>query len=254
MKNKKSYSIDELLNIMDELREKCPWDKEQTMDSLKILTIEESYELTEAIDEKNYEEIKNELGDLLLHIIFYSKIASETSKFNFNDVVENITKKMIFRHPHVFKNRKFKNLKDFKLWWENSKNKKQNSILDNIPVTLPALQEANKIQKKVAAVGFEYSNDIEAIEKVNEELNELKKEIKIKNKKKIREELGDLIFAVLDVSRKLKLDPESVLKQSNRKFSKRWKKLEKHANKKNLELQNLSINEYNKIWNKVKKN
>ena len=134
---------------------------------------------------------------------------------------------MIFRHPHVFKNRKFKNLKDFKLWWENSKNKKQNSILDNIPVTLPALQEANKIQKKVAAVGFEYNNDFEAIKKVNEELNELKKEIKIKNKKKIREELGDLIFAVLDVSRKLKLDPELVLKQSNKKFSKRWKKIRK---------------------------
>ena len=165
-----------------------------------------------------------------------------------------LQEKMIFRHPHVFKNRKFKNLKDFKLWWENSKNKKQNSILDSIPVTLPALQEANKIQKKVAAVGFEYNNDIEAIKKVNEELNELKKEIKIKNKKKIREELGDLIFAVLDVSRKLNLDPESVLKQSNKKFSKRWKKLEKYTNKENLELQNLSIKEYNKIWNKVKKN
>ena len=194
------------------------------------------------------------MGDLLFQVIYLSQIASEKNKFNFKDVVENITEKMIFRHPHVFKNRKFKNLKDFKLWWENSKNKEQNSILDSIPVTLPALQEANKIQKKVAAVGFEYSNDIEAIEKVNEELNELKKEIKIKNKKKIREELGDLIFAVLDVSRKLNFDPESVLKQSNKKFSNRWKKLEKYANKENIELQNLSIKEYNKIWNKVKKN
>ena len=232
----------------------CPWDKKQTMESIIPHTIEEVYEVSEQVYNRNYDKLKEELGDLLFQVIYLSQIASEKNKFNFKDVVENITEKMIFRHPHVFKNRKFKNLKDFKLWWENSKNKEQNSILDSIPVTLPALQEANKIQKKVAAVGFEYSNDIEAIEKVNEELNELKKEIKIKNKKKIREELGDLIFAVLDVSRKLNLDPESVLKQSNKKFSNRWKKLEKYANKENIELQNLSIKEYNKIWNKVKKN
>ena len=253
----KKPEIAKLIKVMKKLRDPingCPWDKKQTMESIIPHTIEEVYEVSEQVYNRNYDKLKEELGDLLFQVIYLSQIASEKKEFNFNDVVENITKKMIFRHPHVFKNRKFKNLKDFKLWWENSKNKKQNSILDNIPVTLPALQEANKIQKKVAAVGFEYNNDFEAIKKVNEELNELKKEIKIKNKKKIREELGDLIFAVLDVSRKLKLDPESVLKQSNRKFSKRWKKLEKHASKKNLELQNLSINEYNKIWNKVKKN
>ena len=253
----KKTEITKLVQVMKKLRDPvkgCPWDKKQTMESIIPHTIEEVYEVSEQVYNRNYDKLKEELGDLLFQVIYLSQIASEKNKFNFNDVVKNITEKMIFRHPHVFKNRKFKNLKDFKLWWENSKNKEQHSILDSIPVTLPALQEANKIQKKVAAVGFEYNNDSEAIEKVNEELNELKKEIKIKNKKKIREELGDLIFAVLDVSRKLKLDPESVLKQSNRKFSKRWKKLEKHANKKNLELQNLSINEYNKIWNKVKKN
>ena len=253
----KKTEITKLVQVMKKLRDPvngCPWDKKQTMESIIPHTIEEVYEVSEQVYNRNYDKLKEELGDLLFQVIYLSQIASEKNKFNFKDVVENITEKMIFRHPHVFKNRKFKNLKDFKLWWENSKNKEQNSILDSIPVTLPALQEANKIQKKVAAVGFEYNNDSEAIEKVGEELNELKKEIKIKNKKKIREELGDLIFAVLDVSRKLKLDPESVLKQSNRKFSKRWKKLEKHANKKKLELQNLSINEYNKIWNKVKKN
>ena len=253
----KKTEITKLIQVMKKLRDPvkgCPWDKKQTMESIIPHTIEEVYEVSEQIYNRNYDKLKEELGDLLFQVIYLSQIASEKNKFNFNDVVKNITEKMIFRHPHVFKNRKFKNLKDFKLWWENSKNKEQQSILDSIPITLPALQEANKIQKKVAAVGFEYNNDSEAIEKVNEELNELKKEIKIKNKKKMREELGDLIFAVLDVSRKLKLDPESVLKQSNRKFSKRWKKLEKHANKKKLELQNLSINEYNKIWNKVKKN
>ena len=253
----KRPEIVKLLKVMKKLRDPvngCPWDKKQTMESIIPHTIEEVYEVSEQVYSRNYDKLKEELGDLLFQVIYLSQIASEKNKFNFNDVVKNITEKMIFRHPHVFKNRKFKNLKDFKLWWENSKNKEQDSILDSIPVTLPALQEANKIQKKVAAVGFEYNNDIEAIEKVNEELNELKKEIKIKNKKKIREELGDLIFAVLDVSRKLNLDPESVLKQSNKKFSNRWKKLEKYTNKENLELQNLSIKEYNKIWNKVKKN
>ena len=253
----KKPEIAKLIKVMKKLRDPingCPWDKKQTMESIIPHTIEEVYEVSEQVYNRNYDKLKEELGDLLFQVIYLSQIASEKKEFNFNDVVENITKKMIFRHPHVFKNRKFKNLKDFKLWWENSKNKKQNSILDTIPVTLPALQEANKIQKKVAAVGFEYNNDFEAIKKVNEELNELKKEIKIKNKKKIREELGDLIFAVLDVSRKLNLDPESVLKQSNKKFSNRWKKLEKYANKENIELQNLSIKEYNKIWNKVKKN
>ncbi len=253
----KKTEITKLLNVMKKLRDPvngCPWDKKQTMESIIPHTIEEVYEVSEQVYSRNYDKLKEELGDLLFQVIYLSQIASEKNKFNFKDVVEIITEKMIFRHPHVFKNRKFKNLKDFKLWWENSKNKKQNSILDSIPATLPALQEANKIQKKVAAVGFEYKNDIEAIEKVNEELNELKKEIKINNKKKIREELGDLIFAVLDVSRKLNLDPELVLKQSNKKFSKRWKKLEKYTNKENLELQNLSIIEYNQIWNKVKKN
>ena len=253
----KKTEITKLIDVMKKLRDPingCPWDKKQTMESIIPHTIEEVYEVAEQVYSRNYDKLKDELGDLLFQVIYLSQIASEKNKFNFNDVVKNIKEKMIFRHPHVFKNRKFKNLKDFKLWWENSKNKEQNSILDSIPVTLPALQEANKIQKKVAAVGFEYENDIDAIKKVNEELNELKKEIKIKNKKKIKEELGDLIFAVLDVSRNLKLNPETVLKQSNKKFTKRWKKLEKFTTKENFKLNNLNTNQYNRIWNKIKKN
>ena len=253
----KKTEITKLVQVMKKLRDPvngCPWDKKQTMESIIPHTIEEVYEVSEQVYNRNYDKLKEELGDLLFQVIYLSQIASEKNKFNFNDVVKNITEKMIFRHPHVFKNKKFKNLKDFKLWWENSKNKEQHSILDSIPVTLPALQEANKIQKKVAAVGFEYNNDIAAINKVNEELNELKKEIKIKNKKKIKEELGDLIFAVLDVSRKLKLNPETELKQSNKKFTKRWNKLENYTTKENLKLNNLDINQYNKIWNKIKKN
>ena len=252
----KKTEINKLVQVMKNLRDPvkgCPWDKKQTMESIIPHTIEEVYEVSEQIYSRNYDKLKEELGDLLFQGIYISQIASEKNKFNFNDVVANITEKMIFRHPHVFKNRKFKNLKDFKLWWENSKNKEQDSILDSIPVTLPALQEANKIQKKVAAVGFEYKNDSEAIKKVHEELKELKKEIKLKNKKKIREELGDLIFALLDVSRKLNLDPESVLKQSNKKFSKRWKKVEELAKTENINLNKISMKKYNEMWKQVKK-
>ena len=253
----KKTEITKLIQVMKKLRDPingCPWDKKQTMESIIPHTIEEVYEVAEQVYCRNYDKLKDELGDLLFQVIYLSQIASEKNKFNFNDVVKNIKEKMIFRHPHVFKNKKFKNMKEFKLWWENSKKREQNSILDSIPVTLPALQETNKIQKKVASVGFEYKNDNEAIQKVDEELNELKKEIKIKNKKRIEEELGDLIFAVLDISRKLKLDPELVLKKSNKKFTKRWKKLEKYITEKNFQLDKLDMKQYNKIWNKVKKN
>ena len=249
--------IDKLIKIMEKLRDPkdgCPWDKKQTMESIIPHAIEEVYEVAEQVYLKNYGKLKEELGDLLFQVIYLSQIASEKNKFDFNDVVESISSKMILRHPHVFKGKKFKNMKEFKLWWEESKKKKENSILDDIPFTYPAYLEANKIQKKVASVGFEYHNDLEALDKVYEELEELKEEVHAKNKNKIKEELGDLIFAVLDVSRKLKLNPETVLKQSNKKFTKRWNKLENYTTKENLKLNNLDINQYNKIWNKIKKN
>jgi ATP diphosphatase len=248
--------IIKLINVMRHLRDPekgCPWDKKQTIESIIPHTIEEVYEVAEQVYNKNFDNLKEELGDLLFQIVYMSQIASEKKKFNFSDVVKTVTSKMISRHPHVFKNKKFKNMKEFKLWWENSKNKKNLSILDNIPITLPALQEANKIQKKVASVGFEYKNNKEAIEKVYEELHELETEIKNNNKKRINEELGDLIFATLDVSRKLKLDPETILKKSNKKFKTRWKKLENYAKKEKLDLNKLTIYNYNKIWQKVKK-
>ena len=249
--------IQKLLNVMKRLRDPqkgCPWDKKQTIETIIPHTIEEVYEVAEQVYNKNFNKLKEELGDLLFQVIYISQIASEKKKFNFNDVVKTITLKMIARHPHVFKNKKFKNMKEFKLWWENSKNKEDISILDSIPVTLPALQEANKIQKKVASVGFEYKNNKEALNKVYEEIDELKTEIKNNNKKRIKEELGDLIFATLDVSRKLKLDPETILKKSNKKFKTRWKKLEEYTKKENFNLNKITINEYNKIWQKVKKN
>tara|TARA_B100000029_G_scaffold323292_1_gene315654 strand:- start:759 stop:1526 length:768 start_codon:yes stop_codon:yes gene_type:complete len=249
--------IEKLLKVMKELRDPkngCPWDKNQTMESIIPHSIEEVYEVAEQVYNKDYKKLKEELGDLLFQVVYLSQIASEKNKFNFNDVVKIITLKMIKRHPHVFKNRKFKNLKEFKLWWKKNKKKNQNSILDDIPFTFPAYLETNKIQKKVASVGFDYKNELEAIEKVHEELEELKIEVKAKNKKKIKEELGDLIFATLDISRKLKLDPEIILKNANNKFSKRWKKLEKNAQQEKLILNKLSMKKYNLLWNKTKNN
>ena len=241
---------------MEKLRDPkngCPWDRVQTMESIIPHSIEEVYEVAEQVYLKNYDKLKEELGDLLFQVIYLSQIASEKNKFNFNDVVDSITTKMISRHPHVFKSKKFTNMKEFKSWWEKSKNKKNKSILEDIPFTYPAYLEANKIQKKVASVGFEYRNDLEALKKVYEELEELKIEVLAKNKKKIKEELGDLIFATLDVSRKLKLNPEIILKKANNKFSKRWKKLEKIAKKEKFDLNKLSTKKYNTLWNKVKK-
>ena len=241
---------------MEKLRDPkngCPWDKKQTMETIIPHSIEEVYEVAEQVYNKNYEKLKEELGDLLFQVVYLSQIAAEKNKFNFFDVVESITSKMVIRHPHVFKNRKFKDMNEFKQWWENSKKKDQNSILDSIPFTFPAFLKANKIQKKVASVGFEYKNELEAIKKVYEETKELELEIKANNKNKIKEELGDLIFATLDVSRKLKLDPELILKNANKKFSKRWKKLEKFAKKENINLNNISMKKYNLLWQKAKK-
>ena len=252
----KKIEIQKLLNVMKKLRDPnkgCPWDKKQTIETIIPHTIEEVYEVAEQVYNKNFDKLKEELGDLLFQVVYISQIASEKKKFNFNDVVKTITSKMITRHPHVFKNKKFINMKDFKLWWENSKKKENLSILNSIPITLPALQEANKIQKKVAAVGFEYKNNKEAIKKVYEELDELETEIKDNNKQKIKEELGDLIFATLDVARKLKVDPETVLKKSNKKFKNRWEKLENYAKKEKLDLHKMTILKYNKIWQKIKK-
>ena len=249
--------ISKLLKVMKKLRDPikgCPWDKKQTMESIIPYSIEEIYEVAEQVYEKNYLKLKDELGDLLFQVVYLSQIANEKKKFNFYDVVNSITNKMIFRHPHVFKNKKFKNMKDFKHWWEKSKNKKNKSLLDDIPNTYPAMLKAYKIQKKVAKVGFEYKTDLEAIDKVIEEAQELKKEIKRKNKKrKIKEELGDLIFASLDVVRKLKFHPETILNKANRKFSNRWKKIEKLIKINNEEISKLNINKLNYYWKKIKK-
>ena len=253
----KNHSINKLLNVMIKLRDPnkgCPWDKKQTFESIIPHTIEEVYEVAEQVYKKDYNKIKDELGDLLFQIIFLSQIAKEKKIFTFNDVVKQITDKMIFRHPHVFKNKKFKNMKDFNNWWEESKNKKLTSILDDIPNNYPEMLKSNKIQKKVAKVGFEYKTVLQVLNKVIEEAIELKKEIKKKNKRKIQEDLGDLLFASLDVARKLHINPEVSLAKSNNRFSKRWRSLEALIIKDRKEFNDLKSKDFNYYWNKAKIN
>ena len=250
-------SINDLLNVMRKLRDPkkgCPWDKKQTLETIIPYSIEEVYEVAEQIYNKNYTKLKEELGDMLFQVVYLAQIADEKNKFNFNNVVEVITKKMIFRHPHVFSNRKFQNMKEFSSWWEKTKNKKNNSILDNIPNTYPAMLKSNKIQKKVANFGFDYISNTQAINKIIEEAKELKKEIKNKNKNKIKEELGDLLFSCLDVARKLKLNPEIILSYANKKFIKRWNYMEMEIKKQKIDLNNNNSKKFNKLWKQSKLN
>ena len=248
--------IDKLLKVMERLRDSkngCSWDKKQTLESIIPHSIEEVYEVADEIYKKNYLGLKEELGDLLFQVIYLSQIAKEKKKFTFDDVVNGITKKMIFRHPHVFKNKKFINNKEFENWWENSKNKKLKGLLENIPKNYPAMLKSQKIQKKVANIGFEYNNDLEALDKIIEEAHELKNEIRKNNKRKIKEELGDLLFATLDLSRKLKLNPELILSNSNNKFINRWKKIENYMEKDKKKFNELNINDLENYWKKAKK-
>ena len=250
--------INKLLRIMESLRDPkngCPWDIKQTFETIIPHSIEEVYEVAEEIYKKNYIKLEEELGDLLFQVIYLSQIAKEKNEFDFNDVVNSISNKMIKRHPHVFKKKKFKDTKELNEWWEKSKNKKKKGLLDNIPQSFPSFVKANKIQKKVAQVGFDYINNIEAVDKVIEEANELKKELKIKrnNKKRIQEELGDLIFSCLDVSRKLNLNPDMILSKANNKFIKRWKNIEKNIKKEKKIFKDLNLDEFNKYWKKAKK-
>ena len=248
--------INKLLDVMSKLRDPnngCPWDKKQTLESIIPHSIEEVYEVADAIYNKDYKNLREELGDLLFQVIYLSQITKEKNKFNFSDVIDSATKKMILRHPHVFKNKKFINNKEFENWWEDSKNKKLKGLLENIPNTYPAMLKAQKIQKKVSKVGFEYNNNIEALDKIIEEAYELKKEIKKNNKKKIKEELGDLIFATLDLSRKLKLNPELILSKSNNKFINRWRKIENYMKIDNKNFKELNIKDLENYWKKAKK-
>tara|TARA_B100001173_G_scaffold312285_1_gene332651 strand:+ start:2795 stop:3568 length:774 start_codon:yes stop_codon:yes gene_type:complete len=253
-KEKQLDSLSRLLSIMDELREKCPWDKKQTFDSLKPLTIEETYELVDAISENNTNEIKNELGDLLLHIIFYSKIASESNKFDISDVADSISEKLVFRHPHVYEEKINLSEEQVRLNWEKLKIKKgKKSILEGVPKTLPSILKSMRIQQKASNVGFNWKNNKDAKEKVFEELIELSNEIDSGNIKKIEEEFGDVLFSLINFGRILGINADSSLEKSNKKFINRFKHLERKIKSKNIIFENLSEKELLKYWELVKK-
>lgn len=243
-----------LLDIMDELREKCPWDKIQTFESIRNLTIEEVYELADAIIEKDLVEMKKELGDLALHLVFYAKIASETNEFTITDVLNAICDKLVYRHPHVFGAINVKDDTEVKKNWEELKLREgKRSVLEGVPHSLPALVKANRIQEKVRAVGFDWDQPSQAWDKVHEELNEVKHEILNANTDKIEAEFGDLLFSVVNAARLHGVDPETALERTNRKFIKRFKFLEERVSEAQKSLKEMQLEEMDVIWEEAKK-
>jgi XTP/dITP diphosphohydrolase len=255
-KNKSLEELNRLLGIMDELRVKCPWDMKQTNESLRKLTIEETYELAEAISSGSDEGIKKELGDLMLHIVFYAKIGAEKGVFTMADVLEGINNKLIYRHPHVFSNVKVSGASEVEENWEQLKIKEDNGykpVLSGVPASLPAIVKANRIQEKVRGVGFDWEKREQIWDKVLEEISELKEEIKNHNTESIESELGDVLFSIINASSLYEIDPEAALEKTNRKFIKRFNYLEKETIAKGKSLHNMSLDEMNVIWEEAKK-
>lgn len=248
-------AFDRLLTIMDELREQCPWDKKQTMESLRHLTIEEVYELGDAILDNDLEEVKKELGDVLLHIVFYSRIGSETNSFDIADVCHSICDKLIERHPHIYSDVKVENEEDVKRNWEQIKlkEKSKTSVLQGVPKSLPAMVKANRIQDKVAGVGFDWEHPEQVYEKVEEELNELKIEVANGNTDKMESELGDVLFSIINYARFLKINPENALERTNKKFIKRFQYLEAKSREINKSLSKMTLSEMDVFWEEAKK-
>ncbi len=246
-------SFNKLLDIMDELREKCPWDKKQNLESLRNLTIEETYELADAITKKDFVEIKKELGDLLLHIVFYAKIGSEQNAFDIKDVIDSISEKLIFRHPHVFGDVEVADEHEVKENWEHLKIKESNkTVLSGVPLSLPALIKANRIQDKVKGVGFDWEEKHQIWDKVMEELRELKDEIHKADKDKIESEFGDLFFSLVNAARLYNIDPETALEKTNQKFTKRFNYLESKTMAIGRSLKTMNLDEMNVIWEDAK--
>ena len=246
-------ALDRLLTIMDELREQCPWDRKQTMQSLRHLTIEETYELGDAILDNDLEEVKKELGDLLLHIVFYSKIGSETKDFDIADVAEGISEKLISRHPHIYSDVKVEDEEDVKRNWEQLKLKEgKKSVLEGVPNSLPALVKASRIQDKVAGVGFDWEEPQQVFEKLQEELGELQHEVKENNQDKIEAEFGDVLFSMINYARFLKVNPEDALERTNKKFISRFQYLEEKAKEQNKSLKDMTLAEMDIFWEEAK--
>ncbi|RXG28751.1 nucleoside triphosphate pyrophosphohydrolase [Leeuwenhoekiella palythoae] len=247
-------AIDRLLTIMNELREQCPWDRKQTLQSLRHLTIEETYELGDAILDNDLEEVKKELGDLLLHIVFYAKIGSETEDFDIADVANGICEKLISRHPHIYGDVAVENEEDVKRNWENLKLKEgKKSVLEGVPRSLPALVKASRIQDKVAGVGFDWEEPQQVFEKLQEELAELQEEVEARDQEKIEAEFGDVMFSMINYARFLKVDAESALERTNKKFIKRFQYLEQKAKENNKALRDMTLREMDVFWEEAKK-
>ena len=251
---KELVAFERLLVIMDELRAKCPWDKSQTIESLRYLTIEETYELSDAIIENDKPGVCKELGDLMLHLVFYSKIASETNDFTITDVLNGICEKLIERHPHIYGDVQVDNAKDVKSNWEKIKLKTgSSSVLGGVPASLPAMVKAYRIQEKVSGVGFDWEKTQDVINKVTEELHELKAEInQNEDKNKIESEFGDLIFALINYARFINVNPEDALEKTNKKFIKRFMYIEEQAKISNRKIQDLTLAQMDVFWNEAK--
>lgn len=250
-REKQLKAFNRLLDIMDDLREKCPWDKKQTMESLRYLTIEEMYELSDAILENDKTEIMKELGDLFLHLVFYSKIASETNDFDVADVLDSVCEKLIYRHPHIYGDVKVANEEEVKQNWEKLKLKEgKKSVLSGVPNSLPAVVKAYRIQEKVKGVGFEFENSDDTWAKVQEEINEFKAET---DQNKREQEFGDVLFSLINYARFTGINPEDALEKTNKKFINRFQQIEELAEKQGKNISELTLEEQNQLWEQTKK-
>jgi len=247
-------AFERLVNIMDELREKCPWDKKQTIQTLRQLTIEETYELTDAITNNDYKGIKEELGDILLHIVFYAKIGTEQNHFTLDEVINGVCEKLIFRHPHIYGDVVVKDDEEVKRNWEQLKLKEgKTSVLGGVPKSLPATVKAMRLQEKAKQVGFEWETKEQVWDKVEEEKAELFEAIASGNREHMEDELGDVFFSLINFARFLQLDAENALERTNKKFIDRFTKMEKEATSTGKQLQDMTLEEMDAIWNKIKK-
>lgn len=251
----KKAAFERLLNIMDDLRDKCPWDKKQTLESLRHLTIEETYELSDAILKGDKNELKKELGDILLHIVFYARIASETKDFNIADVINALCDKLIFRHPHIYGDVKVQDENEVKQNWEKIKQKEKDgnkTVLSGVPASMPALLKAYRIQEKARAVGFDWEKPEQVFEKVQEEISELRLEVEKNEVEKIENEFGDVLFSLINYARFLNVNPEDALEKTNKKFIKRFTYMEQKIKEQNKQIADCTLAELDVYWNEAK--
>ena len=246
-------AFERLLNIMDDLREKCPWDKKQTLDTLRTLTIEETYELADAISKNDMDSLRGEIGDLFLHLVFYCKIGSEKKAFDVESVLNTICDKLIFRHPHIYGDTSVETEDDVKAYWEKLKLKEgKKSVLEGVPTSLPALVKAMRIQEKVKGIGFDWDTKSQVWEKVQEELRELQEAEELKNKEEIENEFGDVLFSLINYARFIEVNPENALDKTNQKFKTRFQNMELLIQESNKNISEMNLSEMDVFWNKAK--